>query len=134
MLLFCCANANTKNMAGYIDGFVIPIAEKRLTEYRKMAKKAGKIWKEHGALAYFECVGDDLTPPGITATFPKIVKPKQGETVLFSWVLYSSKAHRNSVMKKIMSDPRMEKLMDPKNPPFDMKRMTVGGFKVLVEG
>lgn len=121
-------------MAGYVDGFVIPIAEKRLVEYRKMAAKAGKIWMELGALAYFECVGDDLTPQGITATFPKIVKPKPGETVLFSWILYRSKAHRNSVMKKIMADPRMEKLMDPKNPPFDMKRMTVGGFKVLVEG
>ncbi|MBS1582951.1 MAG: DUF1428 domain-containing protein [Bacteroidetes bacterium] len=121
-------------MAGYVDGFVIPIPEKKLAEYRRIAGKSGKIWMEYGALAYYECVGDDLTPEGITATFPKIVKPKPGEMILFSWILYRSKAHRNSVMKKIMADPRMEQLMDPKDPPFDMKRMTVGGFKVLVGG
>ena len=121
-------------MAGYVDGFVTPIAESKLKEYRVIAAKAKKIWMEYGALAYYECVGDDLTPEGITATFPRIVKPKAGETVLFSWIVYRSKAHRNSIMKKIMADPRMEKMMDPRNPPFDMKRMTVGGFKVLVGG
>lgn len=121
-------------MAGYVDGFVIPIAESKLKEYRVIAGKAKKIWMEYGALAYYECVGEDLTPEGITATFPRIVKPKPGETVLFSWIVYRNRKHRDSVMKKIMADPRMEKMMDPNNPPFDMKRMTVGGFKVLVEG
>ena len=88
----------------------------------------------HGALAYYECVGDDMTPEGVIATFPRTVKVKPGETVLFSWILYRSRAHRDSVNKKVMADPRLAKMMDPKKSPFDMKRMVVGGFKVLVEG
>lgn len=121
-------------MAGYADGFVIPIPKKNLAKYRRIASKSGKVWMEHGALAYFECVGDDLSPQGIVATFPRAVKAKAGETVLFSWVLYRSRAHRNSVMKKVMDDPRLVDMMDPKAMPFDMKRMVMGGFKVLVEG
>ncbi|MFZ1686591.1 MAG: DUF1428 domain-containing protein [Flavobacteriales bacterium] len=121
-------------MARYADGFVIPIPKKNLAKYRRIATKSGKVWMEHGALAYYECVGDDLTPPGIVATFPRTVKVKAGETVVFSWVLYRSRAHRDSVMKKVMADPRLADMMDPKHPPFDMKRMVMGGFKVLVEG
>ena len=121
-------------MAQYVDGFVIPLPEKNLAEYRRIATKAGKVWMEHGALAYFECVGDDLAPEGVVATFPRTVKAKSGETVIFSWIVYRSRAHRDSVMKKVMADPRLATMMDPKNPPFDMKRMVMGGFKVLVEG
>ena len=121
-------------MARYADGFVIPIPEKNLAEYRRIATKAGKVWMEHGALAYYECAGDDMTPEGVIATFPRTVKVKPGETVLFSWILYRSRAHRDSVNKKVMADPRLAKMMDPKKSPFDMKRMVVGGFKVLVEG
>jgi uncharacterized protein YbaA (DUF1428 family) len=121
-------------MAGYADGFVIPIPQKKLAQYRRIAGKAGKVWMEHGALAYYECVGDDLTPQGVVATFPRMVKGKPGETVIFSWILYRSLAHRNSVMKKVMADPRLATMMDPKDPPFDMKRMVMGGFKVMVEG
>lgn len=121
-------------MAPYVDGFVIPIPQKNLAGYRRMATKAKQVWMEHGALAYYECVGDDLTPPGFVNTFPRMAKLKAGETVLFSWILYRSRTHRNSVMRKVLADPRLEKLMDPKDPPFDMKRMVMGGFKVIVEG
>lgn len=120
-------------MAHYADGFVIPIPKKNLAQYRRIATKAGKVWREYGALAYFECVGDDLEPEGIVATFPRTVKTRPGETVIFSWIVYRSRAHRDSVMKKVMADPRLAKMMDPKKPPFDMKRMVAGGFKVLVE-
>ncbi|MGB3525014.1 MAG: DUF1428 domain-containing protein [Flavobacteriales bacterium] len=119
-------------MAKYVDGFVIPLPEKNLPEYRRIAAKAGKVWMELGALAFFECVGDDLTPEGIKATFPRAARTKPGETVIFSWIVYRSRAHRDSIMKKVMADPRLAKLMDPS--PFDMKRMVTGGFKVLVEG
>lgn len=121
-------------MAPYADGFVIPLPEKNLAKYRRIAAKAGKVWMEHGALAYYECAGDDLTPAGIVTTFPRMAKVKPGETVIFSWILYRSRAHRNSVIKKVMADPRLADLMDPKDSPFDMKRMAMGGFKVIVEG
>jgi uncharacterized protein YbaA (DUF1428 family) len=121
-------------MAPYADGFVIPILKTNLAKYRRIASKAGKVWMEHGALAYYECVGDDLTPKGVVATFPRTVKVKPGETVIFSWILYRSRAHRDSVNKKVMADPRLADMMDPKDSPIDMKRMVMGGFKVLVEG
>lgn len=121
-------------MAHYVDGFVIPLPKKNLAAYRRMASRSGKVWMEHGALAYFECVGDDLTPEGVVATFPRTVKTKPGETVIFSWVVYRSRAHRASVVKKVLSDPRLAKLMDPNKSPFDVKRMVMGGFKVMVEG
>ena len=121
-------------MAHYVDGFVIPMLKKNLAAYRRMASKSGKIWMEHGALAYFECVGDDLAPEGVIATFPRTVKARPGETVIFSWIVYRSRAHRNSVIKKVLSDPRLAAMMDPRKSPFDVKRMVMGGFKVLVEG
>src|SRR5262245_8159862 len=116
----------------YVDGFLLPLPEKNLAAYRKIARKAGKIWKEYGAIQYCECVGDDLTP-GWGLSFAKTIKVKPGETVVFSWIMYKSKAQRDSVNKKIMADPRITAMMDPKNPPFDCKRMVYGGFKVLVE-
>lgn len=125
-------------MEKYVDGYVLPVKKKNLETYRKMAQMGGKLWKKHGALEYFECVGDDLNPTmgGMKVlTFPKLTKLKKDETVVFSFVIFKSKAHRDSVNKKVMNDPFMN---DPKNMPkqmpFDMKRMAYGGFKVLVEG
>jgi uncharacterized protein YbaA (DUF1428 family) len=119
-------------MSRYIDGFVIPIPRKNVPAYRRMAKKAGKIWRELGALEYWECVGDDLKVK-MAASFPRQMKAKKGETVAFSWIVYRSRAHRDSVNAKVMKDPRIAKMMDEKKPPFDMKRMLYGGFKVMVE-
>jgi uncharacterized protein YbaA (DUF1428 family) len=116
----------------YVDGFVITIPKKNLAAYRKMAAKSGKIWREYGAVEYFECVGDDLNVK-MGMPFPRLAKAKAGETVLFSWIVYKSKAHRNSVNKKVMKDPRIQGMCDPNNMPFDMKKMSYGGFKVLVE-
>jgi len=116
----------------YVDGFVIPIPKKNIEAYRRIAQKAGKVWREHGALEYRECVGDDLNIKGMK-TFPRQIKPKPGETVLFSWIVYKSRSHRDRVNKKVMSDPRLAKMMDPKAMPFDMKRMVYGGFKTLVD-
>jgi uncharacterized protein YbaA (DUF1428 family) len=115
----------------YIDGFVLPVPEKNLSAYRRIAKLACKVWKEHGALEYRECVGDDLTVP-MGVPFPKLIKPKKGETVVFSWIEYKSRKHRDQVNAKVMADPRMMAMCDWKKMPFDCKRMTWGGFKVLV--
>lgn len=115
----------------YVDGFVIPIPKKNMAAYRRMARLAGKIWKQYGALEYRECVGDDLASQ-FGLPFPKLTKLKTGEIVLFSWIVYKSKAHRNQVNKKVMSDPRIKKMMTVKQP-FDDKRMTYGGFKVMVD-
>jgi uncharacterized protein YbaA (DUF1428 family) len=115
----------------YVDGFVVPVPRNKLAAYRKMAKKGGKIWKEHGALEYHECVADDVKP-GKTTSFPQAVKLKPGEVVVFSWIVYKSKADRNRINKKVMSDPRLAEFMDPKNMPFDGKRMFWGGFKPFV--
>ena len=115
-----------------VDGFLIPIPKKHLAAYRQIARKAGKVWREHGALEYRECVGDDLNIKGMT-TFPKRAKLKPGETVVFSWIVYKSKAHRDRVNARVMADPRIAGMMDPKSSPFDMKRMSYGGFKVLVD-
>ncbi len=116
----------------YVDGFVLPMPEKNLAKYRKIAQKCSKIWLEYGAVQYCECVGDDLAP-AFGVPFTKSVKVKPGETVVFSWIMYKSKAHRDSVNKKVMADPRISGMMDPKDMPFDCKRMVYGGFKVLVE-
>jgi uncharacterized protein YbaA (DUF1428 family) len=116
----------------YVDGFVIPVPKKHLQTYRRIATKAGKVWKEHGALEYRECVGDDLNIKGMK-TFPQQIKPKPGETVLFSWIVYKSRAHRDRVNAKVMKDPRLSKMMEPGAMPFDMKRMVYGGFKTLVD-
>jgi uncharacterized protein YbaA (DUF1428 family) len=119
-------------MAHYVDGFVLPVPKKKIAAYRRMAQKASKIWKEHGALEYRECVGDDLNVK-MGLPFPKGIKAKLGETVVFAWVVYKSRAHRDSVNKKIMKDPRIANMCDPMNMPFDCKRMIYGGFKTIVE-
>jgi uncharacterized protein YbaA (DUF1428 family) len=114
----------------YVDGFVLAVPEANLAAYKKLAAKAGKIWMEHGALHYVECVADDV-PVGKVTSFPRSVKLKDGEVVLFSFITYKSRTHRDAVMKKVMSDPRLE--ADMKSMPFDTKRMIFGGFKTLLE-
>ena len=117
----------------YVDGFVIPIPKSKLAVYKKMAKLGAKIWRDHGALDYYECVGDDLNIQGIVP-FGKLAKLKPNETVIFSWIVYKSKAHRNQVNKKVMKDPRMQSYPTYPEMPFNPKRMAFGGFKVLVKG
>ena len=119
-------------MAAYVDGFIVPVPKKNLAAYRKLAKRAGKIWREHGALDYVECIADDVKP-GKWTSFPQSVKLKPDEVVMFSWIVYKSRAQRDRVNKKVMSDPRLADMMDPKNMPFDGKRMIYGGFKTFVE-
>ena len=118
-------------MASYIDGFVIPVPKKNLKAYRRMAMKFGKICREHGALRYNECIADDVKPGKVTS-FPQAVKLKPGETVVLAWVTYKSRAHRDRVNAKVMKDPRLATMMDPKALPFDGKRMFWGGFKPLI--
>ena len=120
-------------MSLYTDGFVVPVPKRKLKAYLKMARQAAKIWHEYGAVDYKECVGDDLNTTFGTP-FPKGIGLKPGETVVFSWIVYKSKAHRDRVNKKIMQDPRMGALCDPQNPSFDFNRMLTGGFKVAVSG
>ena len=116
----------------YVDGFVLVVPTRKLGAYRRMSAKAGKVWKEYGALEYRECVGDDLQPEhGLP--FQKLVKPKRGESVVFSWIVYKSRADRKKVLAKVMKDKRLADSMDPKTLPFDVKRMSYGGFKVLVD-
>ena len=115
----------------YVDGFVLPVPQENLQAYRRIAQKAGKIWREHGALEYRECVGDDVKMGKLTS-FPQSVKLKPGEIVVFSWIVFKSREHRDRVNAKVMEDPRLAKMMDPKSMPFDTKRMVYGGFKVLV--
>ena len=115
----------------YVDGFLLAVPKKNLTAYRRMAKKAGSIWKKYGALEYIECVADDVKSGKVTS-FPQSVKLAKGEVVVFSWIVYKSRAQRDSVNKKVMKDPWMAK-MDPKSMPFDGKRMMWGGFKPIVQ-
>ena len=117
-------------MARYVDGFVLPVPKKSLEAYRAIARKAGKIWREHGALDYVEAVADDVKPGKLTS-FPQSVKLKAGEVVVFSYIVFKSRAHRDRVNKKVMADPRLH--MDPEAMPFDVKRMIYGGFKTIVE-
>ena len=119
-------------MPKYVDGFVIPVPKKNLTAYKRIAKQAGKIWREHGALEYRECVGEELKV-SCGLPFLKLTKCKANETVLFSWIVYKSRAHRDKVNAKVMKDPRLAPMIDPKNCPFDCARMTYGGFEVLVD-
>jgi uncharacterized protein YbaA (DUF1428 family) len=114
----------------YVDGFVLAVPKKKLPAYRRLAQKAGKIWREHGALEFRECVGDDVKPGKLTS-FPQSVKLKSGEVVVFSWIMFKSRAHRDRVNAKVMKDPRIAN-MNPASMPFDTKRMIYGGFKVLV--
>ena len=114
----------------YVDGFVLAVPQNKMADYKKLARKAGKIWIEHGALEYVECIGDDV-PVGKLTSFPKAVKLQDGEIVVFSWIIYKSRAERDAVMKKVMADPRLSKEMS--NMPFDGKRMIFGGFKTILE-
>ncbi len=115
----------------YVDGFVLPVPKKNLAAYKKLALKASKLWREHGALEYRECVGDDLAVK-MGVPFPKLAKAKPGETVVFAFVTYKSRAHRDQVNAKVMKDPRIMALCDPKKMPFDCARMSYGGFKTIV--
>jgi uncharacterized protein YbaA (DUF1428 family) len=116
----------------YVDGFIVPVPKKKLPAYRRMAKKAGKVWREHGALEYREWIADDVKV-GKRTSFPRSVKLKPDETVVFSWIVYKSRAQRDSVNAKVMKDPRLAEMMNLKKLPFDAKRMIWGGFKPLVK-
>jgi len=124
-------------MARYVDGFVLPVPRKNLKAYRRMSRDAGKVWRKHGALEYLECVGDDLKPdmgPYKIATFPGKIKPKSGETIVFSFIVFKSRAHRDRVNAKVLKDPIMNDPKQKNKPmPFDLKRMLYGGFKVIVD-
>jgi uncharacterized protein YbaA (DUF1428 family) len=116
----------------YVDGFIVPVPKKKLKSYLSMAKTAGKVWRDHGALEFREWVADDVKV-GKRTSFPRSVKLKPGETVVFSYIVYKSRAHRDRVFAKVMKDPRLAKMMNPKAMPFDGKRMIFGGFKLLIE-
>jgi len=116
----------------YVDGFVVPVPKKKLKAYRSMAKMAGKVWRDHGALEFREWVADDVKV-GKRTSFPRSVKLKPGETVVFSYIVYKTRAHRDRVNAKVMKDPRLAKMMNPKAMPFDGKRMIFGGFKALTD-
>ena len=116
----------------YVDGYVLPVPKKNLRAYRRLAKNAGKIWREHGALEYRECVGDDLKVK-FGLPFPRLVKAKPDETLVFAWIMFKSRAHRDCVNAKVMKDPRLASMCNPQSMPFDCKRMAWGGFKMLVD-
>lgn len=118
-------------MSNYVDGFVVPVPKKNMAAYRRMASNAGKVWREHGALEYIECVADDVKP-GKHTSFPQSVKLKSGEVVVFSYIVYKSRKDRDRINAKVMKDPRLASMMDPKKLPFDGKRMFFGGFKTFV--
>lgn len=119
-------------MAKYVDGFVLPVPKKSIDAYREMARRSGKIWREHGALAFTECVADDVKP-GKWTSFPQSVKLKAGEVVWFSWIVFKSRKDRDRVNAKVMKDPRLAGMMNGKDMPFDAKRMIYGGFKAMVD-
>jgi uncharacterized protein YbaA (DUF1428 family) len=116
----------------YVDGFVVPVPKRKLAAYRRMAQKAGKIWREYGALEYRECIADDVKW-GKRTSFPRSVKQKPGETVVFSYIVYRTKVDRDRINKKVMSDKRLAGMMDVKKLPFDAKRFIWGGFRVMVD-
>jgi uncharacterized protein YbaA (DUF1428 family) len=115
----------------YVDGFIVPVPKRRKAAYVAMARKAAKVWKDHGALEYHECIAEDVSW-GKRTSFPRSVKQKSGETVWFSWIVYKNRKHRDSVMAKVMKDKRLDAMMDLKNLPFDAKRMIFGGFNMVV--
>jgi uncharacterized protein YbaA (DUF1428 family) len=119
-------------MSRYVDGFVLPVPKRNAAAYRRMARKAGKIWREHGALEYRECIAEDVKPGKLTS-FPQSVRVRPGEVVWFSWIVYRSRRHRDRVNARVMKDPRLASSMDPKAMPFDAKRMIYGGFEVAVD-
>ncbi len=116
----------------YVDGFVVPVPKKKLAAYRSMARKAGKVWREHGALEFRECVADDVKY-GKRTSFPRSVKIRPGETVMFSYIVFKSRKQRDRINAKVMKDPRLADMMDLKSLPFDAKRMIWGGFRILVD-
>jgi uncharacterized protein YbaA (DUF1428 family) len=116
----------------YVDGFVLPLPQKNIDAYREIARKCGAIWREHGALQFRECIAEDVKPGKLTS-FPQSVNLEADETVIFSWIVYESRAHRDEVNDKVMKDPRMTEMMNPASMPFDGKRMIYGGFEVLVD-
>jgi uncharacterized protein YbaA (DUF1428 family) len=116
----------------YVDGFLLPIPRRNIERYKKMARLAAKVWREHGALEYREAVGDDLKVKMGTA-FPRVARAKSGETVIFAWIVYQSRGHRDRVNRKVMKDPRIAEMMQDKDMPFDVKRMSYGGFRIIVE-
>ena len=116
----------------YVDGFIVPVSKKSVDAYRRMARKAGKIWREHGALDFHECIADDVKKGKLTS-FPRSVKLKPSETVMFSWITYKSRKDRDRINAKVMNDKRLAKMMDIKSMPFDAKRMIFGGFKSIVD-
>lgn len=116
----------------YVDGFVLPVPKEKIEDYRKIANTCGAIWREHGALQFRECVADDVKPGKLTS-FPQSVNLEDGETVIFSWIVFKSRAHRDEVNEKAMKDPRMAPMMDMSTMPFDGKRLIYGGFEVLVD-
>jgi uncharacterized protein YbaA (DUF1428 family) len=118
-------------MPRYVDGFVVPVPRKKLAAYRRLARLAGKVWRAHGALEYVECVADDVKR-GKRTSFPRSVKLKPGETVVFSYIVYPSRARRDRINARVMKDPRLSRMMDPRSMPFDSKRMFWGGFKTIV--
>jgi uncharacterized protein YbaA (DUF1428 family) len=121
-----------ESVMAYVDGFVLPLPKKNVEVYREIASKCGAIWREHGALQFRECIADDVKPGKLTS-FPQSVNLEADETVIFSWIVYESRAHRDEVNDKVMKDPRMAEMMNPASMPFDGKRMIYGGFEVLVD-
>jgi len=117
----------------YVDGFVLPVPTRNLPAYRRIARTAATVWRDHGALDYVECAGDDLDVK-MGVPFPRTLQLKPGETAVFAWIMFKSRAHRDRVNAKVMKDPRLADCVDPKAMPFDCKRMVYGGFKTIVEG
>ncbi|HEX3443150.1 MAG TPA: DUF1428 domain-containing protein [Chthoniobacterales bacterium] len=120
------------NMTKYVDGYVLPIPKDKIELYLSIASKAGKVWKEHGALEYRECIGDDFEVKDLVS-FPRLAGTQPDETVVFSWVVFESREHRDQVNAKVMADPRIKEICDPDNPIFDFKRMAYGGFRLVVD-
>src|SRR5919107_620065 len=114
----------------YVDGFIVPVPKDKIDDYRKISETAGRVWKDHGALEYIECVADDVKPGKLTS-FPQAVQLKDDEVVVFSWIVYASREDRDRINEKVMADPRLD--MDPSTMPFDVQRMIFGGFRTLVE-
>jgi len=119
-------------MAHYVDGFVVPVPSRNLEAYQRIARQAGEVWKEYGALEYWECLADDVQPGKVTS-FPQSVNLKPDEVVVFSWIVYESRERRDEINAKVMADPRLKDMMDPEDMPFDGTRMFWGGFKTIVE-
>lgn len=117
----------------YVDGYVLAVPEKNLKAYKALAEKASNIWKKHGALEYKECVADDVEDKGFCIPFPQSFKVLEGETIIFAYIVFNSREHRDAVNAKVHSDPDLMKICDPQNMPFDCKRMSYGGFKAIVE-